>query len=100
MMKDEFMARLRQHAPTAEDLSAEEYAIVEEVYMWHPSIPNVGGKEAIALLYHLGGVVLMHDMLSTAKKEEQKEERRRELRNAISAHEAEILRLRAELASV
>lgn len=56
MMKHEFEQRI------GAELTAEQYAIVEHVYTWHPSIPNVGGKDKLAQLYMLGGMDLIEDM--------------------------------------
>lgn len=56
MMKVEFEKRI------GASISHEDYAIVEHVYMWHPSIPNVGGKDKIADLYLIGGMDVIRDM--------------------------------------
>ena len=47
-------------------VSQGDYANIEFVYQFHPSIPNVGGKEMIAELYNLGGMRLILDMKRTA----------------------------------
>lgn len=44
MMKQEFEARI------GAEITPEQYRVVERVYMWHPSIPNVGGKDILAQL--------------------------------------------------
>ncbi len=53
---------------TNSSVSNENYAIIEKVYTWHPSIPEVNGKEVIAQLYSLGGIEVMKDMLPKAEK--------------------------------
>lgn len=66
MMKEEFEQRIGASIPL------NHYAIVQRVYAWHPSIPNVGGKDKIAQLYMLGGMDLMRDMDVRAKMMEQR----------------------------
>lgn len=60
MMKHEFESRI------GAEVSPEEYAIIEHVYTWHPSIPNVGGKDLLAQLYKLGGMTVIMDMDGSA----------------------------------
>lgn len=100
MMKDEFMQHLREYNPNAEEISAEDYAIVEFVYTWHPAIPNYGGKDTIAHLYHLCGIGLISDMMNTARKEEQKDAERCRIRRDISVYQEAIARLEEQLASL
>jgi len=61
MTKQEFEER------AGETVSASQYAIIEEVYTYHPSIKNVEGKDQIATLYKFFGMRLICDMLPTAK---------------------------------
>lgn len=66
MMKVEFEKRINAR------ISQEDYAIVEHVYMWHPAIPNVGGKDKIADLYLIGGMDVIRDMDRRAVESEKK----------------------------
>lgn len=56
MMKHEFEQRI------GSEVTPEEYKVVEHVYMWHPAIPNVGGKDMLAQIWKLGGMDLIEDM--------------------------------------
>lgn len=56
MMKQEFEQRI------GAEVTQEQYRMIEHVYMWHPSIPNVGGKDVIAQLWKIGGMALIEDM--------------------------------------
>ena len=56
MMKQEFEQRIDA------EVTPEEYKVVEHVYMWHPAIPNVGGKDMLAQIWKLGGMDLIEDM--------------------------------------
>lgn len=67
MTKQEFEQRI------GAQISRQDYNVVEKVYMWHPSIPNAGGKDKIAELYKLGGMTLMQDMFARAQQIEQKD---------------------------
>lgn len=64
MTKQEFEELLGQNVKRPTD---SEYAKIEKVYTFHPSISNVGGKQQIATLYSIGGMRLIADMLRTAK---------------------------------
>lgn len=64
MMKQEFEQRI------GAEVTPEEYKIIERVYMWHPSIPNVGGKDVIAQLWKIGGMALIEDMDHRASMQE------------------------------
>lgn len=78
--------RIRQDPANHElmqDFPQEDYAIVEYVYTWHPSIPAVGGKKTIAALYELGGMCLIRDMVATARIQEEKEEKIQRIRGEI-----------------
>lgn len=91
MMKHEFIARvndcrIKRNLSTndlMQDFPEEDYAIVEFVYNWHPSIPDVGGKDTIAALYELGGMRLIRDMVKTAEHAEQRDAEIQEIRKAV-----------------
>lgn len=101
MMKAEFEKRINAR------ISQEDYAIVEHVYMWHPAIPNVGGKDKISDLYLIGGMDVIRDMDRRATEREQEydnlcsQEKETKgiiegLNNRISQIDAEIERLKSE----
>lgn len=52
-------------------LSDEDYAVIEFVYTWHPSISETNGKKEIALLYAMFGMRIIYDMLPSARRAEQ-----------------------------
>ena len=72
-------------------VSQGDYAKIEFVYQFHPSIPNVEGKEMIAELYNLGGMRLIKDMLPTARTNKDLEERLHHMRLEV-ARTQEIMR--------
>lgn len=103
MMKAEFerLAGVR--------VTPDEYAIVERVYTWHPSIPDAGGKLRIAQLFKLGGMDLMRDMdvrasalensyasASASLREEQ--DIANDIRKRIAAIDEQVAQLNAEKA--
>ena len=101
MMKVEF----EQHINAR--ISQEDYAIVEHVYMWHPAIPNVGGKDKIANLYLIGGMDVIRDMNRRAveieeeydklcSREKEISEIVKGLRSRVDQIDEEIERLKAE----
>lgn len=101
MMKAEFEQRI------GASISRADYSIVEHVYMWHPSIPNVGGKDKIADLYLIGGMDVIRDMDRRAVELEKKyddlcaQEKETKgiiegLHNRIAQIDAEIEQLKSE----
>ena len=70
-------------------VSNEDYKIIELVYTYHPSIPEVNGKGQIATLYQLGGIRLIKDMQATAIRGKQLEETITTTKNALSKLEEE-----------
>lgn len=49
-----------------ERVSEKEYAIIEYVYTYHPSISETDGKNQIAVLYRMGRMRIIQDMYHTA----------------------------------
>lgn len=62
MQKQEFEERIER------TVTDEQYKVIEEVYMWHPSIRNTSGKDEVVELYKSFGMTIFHDMLPRAKK--------------------------------
>lgn len=60
MMKEEFEKFV------GETVSNEDYNVIETVYIWHPSISEVSGKDQISSIYRQFGMPVIHDMLETA----------------------------------
>lgn len=83
MMKHEFEAIAKRKVSDAD------YKEIEYVYTWHPLIPNSGGKQKIADIYNLGGMMLIKDMLETAKRAEGLENHKAYIRSQISKLEKE-----------
>ena len=104
MMKSEFIEKVqaayaemgmcdRVAEISWESLSGADYDLIERVYMYHPAIPDVGGKQAIARLYAIGGLSVIRDMEKTAAREQEREEKRSRLR-------AQIAELQRQLAAI
>lgn len=86
MQKQEFEERIER------TVTDEQYKVIEEVYMWHPSIRNTSGKDEVAELYKSFGMTIFHDMLPRAKKAHELDEL---LRNA----QREVQRIQEEIAN-
>ena len=89
--KIEFLDRL--HAVPGhetDDVTRDDYTRIEYVYMFHPSIPDVGGKDTIAHLYAYGGMLVIKDMYARAVKADEAEQRIRGLRADIQGMEKTI----------
>ena len=59
------------------------YRVIEYVYMYHPVIDPVKGKQQIADLWKIGGFGLMADMIPTAKRAEKLERKIRDLQDEL-----------------
>lgn len=91
MMKSEFIERL--HAIPGheqDDVTQDNYTRIEYVYMFHPAIPDVGGKDTVAQLYAWGGMLVINDMYARAKKADEAEQRIRAIRKDIQGMEKAI----------
>lgn len=69
MNKQEFESRI------GAQVSPEAFEIINHVYTFHPLIRDVGGKDQIAQLYKLGGMLLMRNMYSYVLECEEAERR-------------------------
>lgn len=59
---------------TKRDFTDTEYATIETVYTYHPSISETEGKKQITSLYETFGIRIITDMLPTANKAREYEE--------------------------
>ena len=70
---------LKFNTPTTDEMK-----LIDYVYMYYPSISNVGGKEQIAYLYVHFGMRLIRDMRNTAHVMEDYEIKERKLQAELS----------------
>ena len=68
-----------------------DYDVIENVYTYHPTICNVGGKEQIADLYKAGGMPLINGMTEVANIMRDLEEEKREIAGKLKKIEERIL---------
>lgn len=64
--------------------TTEQMKLIDYVYMYHPSISNVGGKSQIAYLYVVFGMRLILDMRNTAHVMEDYEIKERKLKAELN----------------
>lgn len=69
MTKQEFESRLE----AGKTVTGGQYKIIEYVYMYHPAIDEVHGKDQIASLYNMFGMTVINDMMPRARRMEQLE---------------------------
>lgn len=86
MTKQEFVGLLPDGARAPSD---EEFAVIDLVYMYHPSISDIQGKYEIMSLYVLFGIRIIYDMKETALKAKAIEDKRRELQAELEQLELE-----------
>ncbi len=93
MMKSEFVSKVRDLGGhiDEDELTKEDYGTIEFVYMYHPSVPEVNGKEAIARIWMLpGGMRIIRDMVATAEKAREIEDEERKIRAQISQLQSQL----------
>lgn len=74
MTKEEFKKHLEDYAPgNMRQFSDADYALIEYVYTYHPTISNVGGKKQIAVIFQEGGISVIKDMKRRAQGAEELE---------------------------
>lgn len=71
-----------------------DYKVIEYVYMNHPVIDNVTGKQQIADLYKIGGMAVIKGMVPIAKRAECIERKIRDLESDLNALKGELLYLK------
>lgn len=84
MQKEEFEDLVGQA------LSDMDYEIIETVYLYHPAIRDVSGKEEVAELYKSFGMTIFYDMFQRAKKNQ-------DLADRLFHTQAEVDRIREEM---
>lgn len=84
MQKQDFEERIER------TVTDEQYKVIEEVYMWHPSIRNTSGKDEVAELYKSFGMTIFHDMLPRAMKAKELDEQLRKAQREVQRIQEEI----------
>lgn len=92
MTKQEFESALHAYRNMKEAISPQDYALIEKVYAFHPSISETDGKAQVAMLYAEFGIRIFKDMEATADKavilEKSIHAKRAELARALDEFEA------------
>lgn len=84
MIKSEFIEKLIELG-IKENVSNDDYAKIEYVYTYHPSISETDGITQIAYLYSVFGIRIILDMIPTAQKAQQYENNIMKARNKLDA---------------
>ena len=91
MQKEEFEDLVGQA------LSDRDYEIIETVYLYHPAIRDVSGKEEVAELYKSFGMVIFYDLIGRAKKNQELEEQLRHAQAEVDRIKEEMVQNRASM---
>lgn len=90
MTKEEFIEKVNERLTErgsqplrTDELSGEDFSVINTVYMFHPAINNVSGKDQIADLYVYYGFSVIVDMLSRADEVKRLEEKIRDANASI-----------------
>ena len=68
MNKYEFLDACEEYTGKTQYINNENFAVVEYVYNWHPSISESHGKDQIVMLYCTFGMNIIKDMYPRAEK--------------------------------
>ena len=92
MMKSEFDERVIAIVgkPGFLPVSDENWTIINQVYTFHPAIPEQGGKEKMAQLYVIFGMTVIKDMEARATLISHLEAKRLNVRMSLETIEQEI----------
>ena len=80
MMQSEFEKLVNRH------VDAEDFKVIEYVYMYHPSISNTDGKRQIADLYKIGGMSVIKGMVDVAKQAQKLEGQIADLQSQLDGY--------------
>lgn len=94
-MKEEFEERVKAIVGKTvfSPIPDEDWMVINQVYTFHPAIPEAGGKEKIAQLYVGFGMTVIKDMEVRATKMSHLESRKLNARMLLEAVEEEIKEL-------
>jgi len=88
MTREEFVNKARQICDSTgikfSSPTTDEMKLIDYVYMYHPSISNIDGKDQIAYLYVHFGMRLIRDMRNTAHVMEDYEIKERKLKAELN----------------
>ncbi len=92
MMRYEFEEMLTEYsgARDVRPFTDDDYGKIEYVYIWHPAIKAVGGKEQIAIIWQEFGMGMIKDMYPAAQEMEALEKKRDALRRDLNDIERDI----------
>ena len=68
MDKQEFLRACEKYTDGKPCINDENFAVVEYVYNWHPSVSVLRGEDQMAMLYCTFGMTVIYDMYPHAKK--------------------------------
>lgn len=88
MTREEFTEKAKQICDSTgikfQTPTSDEMKLIDYVYMYHPSISDIDGKNQIAYLYVYFGMRLIRDMRNTAHAMENYEIEERKLKSELS----------------
>lgn len=84
MTKEEFTDRVKAINGQDVTVSDEDYKIIEYVYNFYPTISETNGKFQIATIYVYGGMAVILDMVSRARRAQELESEIRNKRESLN----------------
>lgn len=90
MMKDEFCKQVEAVTGSTPLISDNDYELIEYVYNFYPTISETDGKKQIAMLFSIGGMALIHDMLSRSKRAHELENQIHKCMSELDSYKKEL----------
>lgn len=90
MMKDEFCKQVEAVTGSTPLISDNDYELIEYVYNFYPTISETDGKKQIAMLFSVGGMALIHDMLSRSKRAHELENQIHKCMSELNSYKKEL----------
>lgn len=97
MTKEEFIDKVNERliaegnpALKPDDLSGEDFSVINTVYAFHPAINDVFGKDQITDLYVNYGFSVIMDMLVRAKRMEELEKQYKNIQSSLAVLQEEM----------
>lgn len=90
MNKDEFCGQVRTISGSIPLITDNDYELIEYVYNFYPTISETEGKKQIAILFIIGGMALIHDMLPRSKRVHELEDQIHKYTSELNSYKKEL----------
>ena len=90
MNKDEFCGQVKTITGSTPLITDNDYELIEYVYNFYHTISETEGKKQIAILFNIGGMALIHDMLPRSKRVHELEDQIHKYTSELNSYKKEL----------